>query len=360
MRDPARRPDEEQGAHRPEHGGRLRLAAGHYGIRLGDWLDLSTGINPWGWPVPEPPRTAWSRLPEDDDGLEAAARDYYGTPHLLAVAGSQAAIQALPSLRDHARVGLLHPGYSEHAHAWRRAGHRVASFPAERVDEAAAEADVLVLTHPNNPTGAGFATGRLLDWHAALVERGGWLVVDEAFMDPTPRASLAPFCPRPGLLVLRSLGKFFGLAGARVGFVLAEPRLLAALATLLGPWAVNAPARWVATRALADRAWQENTRRSLPAAQDRLAALLARGGLPVAGGCALFQWVCTPRAARLQEGLARRGILVRLFSDPPSLRFGLPAQESDWRRLETALTELRATIDAAATPAHGEPDEVTV
>jgi cobalamin biosynthetic protein CobC len=167
-------------------------------------------------------------------------------------------------------------------------------------------------------------------------------VVDEAFMDMTPEHSLAPLCPRPGLVVLRSLGKFFGLAGARMGFVVAQPELLGRIEELLGPWAVSAPARWVAARALADREWQHDARRFLATAGERLGALLTRSGLPPAGGCGLFQWVCTPGALRLRDRLASAGILTRLFAEPSSLRFGLPASESDWRRLEDTLVRLQA------------------
>lgn len=321
----------------PEHGGRLRQAARRYGIPLADWLDLSTGINPLGWPVPAPPPAAWTRLPEDQDGLEAAARTYYRTQQLLVVAGSQAAIQALPRLRGHARVSVLDPGYFEHAQAWRHAGHQVTPVTAERLDDAAPTSDVLLLIHPNNPTGARFPLDRLLAWQARLAARDGWLVVDEAFMDVTPETSLARFCPRPGLIVLRSLGKFFGLAGARVGFVLAQPELLERLDALLGPWAVSSPARWVAARALADHAWQHSNRRRLVAAGQRLGAVLTRHGLPPDGGCGLFQWVRAPDAARLQDRLARRGVLTRLFTAPPSLRFGLPGTEAEWERLDATL-----------------------
>ncbi len=136
---------------------------------------------------------------------------------------------------------------------------------------------------------------------------------------------------------MRSLGKFFGLAGARVGFVLAEPALLAALNKVLGPWAVSAPSRWVARAALADTTWQQAARAALPAAGARLAALLRDHGLAPTGGTALFQWVRTPDAADWYERLARQGILTRLFADPPSLRFGLPHHEPDWTRLATAL-----------------------
>lgn len=325
-----------------EHGGRLRLAAARYGIPLADWLDLSTGINPNGWRVPAIPATAWSSLPEDEDGLDEAAHSYYGARALLPVAGSQVAIQALPQLRAPCRVAVIHPGYAEHAHAWRRAGHATRPLAAGDVDDAVAQLDVLVLAHPNNPTGACFTLPQLLDWHAQLAARGGWLIVDEAFMDAAPEHSLAPYCPRPGLIVLRSLGKFFGLAGARVGFVLAEPIRLERLRAQLGPWTVATPSRWLAAQALRDRTWQETARRRLAADGERLATLLRRHGLAPAGGCALFQWVCTPRAVAIHEYLARRGILARLFKEPPSLRFGLPGTEPDWMRLEATLAGMGA------------------
>jgi cobalamin biosynthetic protein CobC len=173
-------------------------------------------------------------------------------------------------------------------------------------------------------------------------------VVDEAFMDATPEYSLCRHSARPGLIVLRSLGKFFGLAGARVGFVYAQPALLAQLHSLLGPWTVNAPARRVAAAALADRAWQAAMRQRLTAEGARLQALLARHGLESDGGCALFQWVRTPRARGVHETLARQGILTRLFAEPSSLRFGLPGREADWARLEVALAGLATPRSAEA------------
>lgn len=322
-----------------DHGGRLRQAARRYDIALADWLDLSTGINPNGWPVPVVPAQSWLRLPEDDDGLQPAAEQYYGASSLLAVAGSQAAIQILPRLRSPGTVAVIAPGYAEHAHAWRQSGHRVLPVAPENVDDVIPQTNVLVLVHPNNPTGTWFGTEQLLDWHAQLATRNDWLIVDEAFVDATPERSLAPFTPRAGLIVLRSLGKFFGLAGARMGFVLAERNLLDPMHSLLGPWSVSGPTRWVAARALADRGWQQTARQRLTHASERLAKLLARHRLAPSGGCALFQWVRTGDALPLHERLARRGVLVRLLAEPPSLRFGLPANEADWARLDTALRE---------------------
>jgi cobalamin biosynthetic protein CobC len=318
------------------HGGRVRTAAARYNIPLAQWLDLSTGINPNGWPVAAIPAALWSRLPEEDDGLEQAARDYYGAEHLLPVAGSQAAIQALPQLRAASRVAVLNPAYAEHAHAWQRAGHAVTAVAADGINTAIAAFDVVVLINPNNPTGARFHREQLLHWHEQLAARNGWLVVDEAFMDCTPEQSLCYHTSVTGLIVLRSLGKFFGLAGARVGFVCAEPSLLAQLNSLLGPWTINAPARHVATQALQDREWQREMRQQLHMNGARLHALLGQHGFSP-GGCALFQWLHTPQAEELHEQLAQKGILTRLFTEPASVRVGLPKDEQGWQRLDVAL-----------------------
>ena len=320
-----------------EHGGRLRQAAAQYAIPVQEWLDLSTGINPQGWPVPAIPPSIWLRLPEDNDGLEQAAREYYGTENLLPVAGSQAAIQTLPKLRAPCTVGVIHPGYAEHAHAWRRAGHRVIQVEVCAVDQYISQLEVLLLINPNNPTGICFSQENLFKWWKNLAARGGWLLVDEAFIDATPGQSLVPHAPKPGLILLRSLGKFFGLAGARVGFVIADPLLLDRLQCELGPWTVAAPSRWIAARALKDKKWQLLARQQLAIARARLAQCLVRHGLQPAGGCALFQWVCTPDAPQIHRALAQRGILTRLFKDPSSLRFGLPGNAGAWRRLDSAL-----------------------
>lgn len=338
-----------------EHGGAIGAAAARYGIAVEDWLDLSTGINSQGWPVPTVPADIWRRLPETNDGLHRVAADYYGSDQLLSVAGSQAVIQALPALRPPCRVGVLNPSYAEHAHAWRRWGHQVEVLPSEAIPETVNRLDVLVVINPNNPTGMRFDPDILLDWHKHLAERGGWLVVDEAFMDATPQASIVAYAGLPGLVILRSLGKFFGLAGARIGFAFAEAEWRARLQEYLGPWTVNGPGRWVAAQALADFAWQEGARARLRRDSDRLTALLGRQGLTVAGGTALFQWSTQPDAEFFQDALARRGILVRRFNDPPSLRLGLPSREADWRRLELAMAGVRAERLTLVGPDRGGP-----
>ncbi|KAA0948289.1 threonine-phosphate decarboxylase [Pseudomonas sp. ANT_H14] len=321
-----------------EHGGRLRKAAMQYGISEADWLDLSSGLAPWPWPIPEVPLRAWARLPETDDGLEAAACEYYGAAQVLPVPGSQAAIQLLPRLRRSDKVGVLSPCYAEHAEAWRRAGYIVREVLEQEVDFFLDSLDVLVVVNPNNPTGLSLTPQRLLDWHARLAQRGGWLVVDEAFMDNTPQLSLASQTHQVGLIVLRSFGKFFGLAGVRLGFVLAERKLLKLLAEQVGPWAVSGPTRMLGQVCLKDVAGHTRQRLRCEEASQRLFELLERHGLRPQGGCALFQWLITDRAEHLHEFMAQRGILLRLFVHDSSLRFGLPGTDADWLRLEQALT----------------------
>ncbi|MDN0075358.1 threonine-phosphate decarboxylase CobD [Crenobacter sp. SG2303] len=324
-----------------EHGGGLIAAARRYGIPREQWLDLSTGLNPQGWLVPALPASCWQRLPEEHDGLEAAAADYYGSVNLLPVAGSQAAIQALPLLRPAGRVGVLSTSYAEHAHAWQRHGLQVMPLEPDAIDAALPTLDVLLLVNPNNPTGQRFSVDTLQGWRATLAERGGWLIVDEAFMDCTPEESLVPQAGLPGLIVLRSLGKFFGLAGARVGFVFAWSELLDALREELGPWTLAGPARAAARLALLDTDWQVTARQRLAADGTRLAALLAEHGLTPTGGTPLFQWLQRSDAQTIHEVLARRGILTRHFAAPASVRFGLPPDEAGWQRLAEALAELR-------------------
>jgi L-threonine-O-3-phosphate decarboxylase len=320
-----------------EHGGRLLRAARIYGIAPADWLDLSTGISPFAWPVPPIPAAAWARLPDDEDGLVEAAQAYYGAPQLLPVAGSQAAIQMLPLLRPTSRVGVIAPGYNEHAQAWQRAGHQVIELAAEELLARADDVDVMVLIHPNNPGGDRFDPATLLACHAHLAVRAGWLIVDEAFMDATPDDSLCSHTTNDGLIVLRSVGKFFGMAGARAGFICANTTLLDAARERLGPWTVSGPARYALRHALADFAWHAQARARLQACSARLAQLLTKHDIAPTAGCAFFQWWRSDGAGDMHRALAAQGILTRLFDQPHSLRFGLPEDDADFERLDAAL-----------------------
>lgn len=331
-----------------EHGGRLNKAAERWGIPRSEWLDLSTGINPNGWPVPEIPAELWQRLPEADDGLDEVIRKWSGAPVSAAcvpVPGSQAAIMALPRLRKSCRVGIPEPGYREHGHCWQQGGHTIVPIGPEQTgggtsgfdDRWLDQLDVLVWINPNNPTGEIIPPSTLLRWHRRLQKRGGWLVVDEAFMDATPAFSLAPHAGLPGLIILRSLGKFFGLAGVRAGAVLTDSVVADALNSALGPWGLSGPARYVMAQALEDIAWQQQTRKGLQSSATRLREVLQSSGLAMVGGGMLFQTVRIDKPQPLADQLAARAVLVRTFQQPGLLRFGLPGKENQWHKLGMAL-----------------------
>ena len=320
-----------------KHGGRLREAAQHYQIPLSEWLDLSTGINPNGYPIPVIPDAVWQRLPEEQDELMTAAQQYYQCQSILAVAGSQAAIQSLPLLRPAGTTGIITPSYAEHAYAWKKAGHKIITMATQEVDQHINQLDTLILVNPNNPTADIFTPKQCLRWLENLNQRQGWLIIDEAFIDCSPELSLSKLSPLKGLIILRSVGKFFGLAGLRAGFVLATPDVLNNLNELLGPWTLSNPSRFVCSHALRDTTWQKQTRQQLQQQSQRLNALLTHYQLKPTGCTQLFQWVQTELANHIHEQLAKQAVFTRFFSQPAILRFGLPANKAEWQHLESAL-----------------------
>ncbi len=314
------------------HGGRLAAARARFPDAPAPWLDLSTGINPRPYPVPPQAFENWGRLPDPADlaGLEAVAAQAFGVDdpaRVVAVPGSETAIRLLPKILPRGRVSLPVPTYSSHPLAWRRVGSEVVADPDE--------ADLCVVVNPNNPDGRSLAPEAVL----ALGQRGA--VVDEAFVECEPSLSVAPFAGAPDherLIVLRSFGKFYGLAGLRLGFVIARPALARRLRETLGEWPLSAPALAAGLAAYPDTAWANATRACLADDAARLDALLARAGFEVVGGTSLFRLARAADATVRFETLARAGILTRPFDhDPSLLRFGLPGFDADWARLAAAL-----------------------
>lgn len=323
----------------PFHGGDLDGAEARFGRPPAGWLDLSTGINRRPYRLDGVPVDAWTQLPQPGAvaaACAAAATCYGASAPVLAAPGTQALIQWLGRLRRPGRVAVIAPTYAEHGAAWQAAGHQVSQV--SRLEDAVAGADVVVAVNPNNPDGRRHPPAPLLAAAAELAGRGGLLVVDEAFADVDPAISLAPAAGRPGLVVLRSFGKFFGLPGARLGFALGPAELLEGLRRGLGPWAVAGPALALAARALTDDGWIAHTRRRLGADAARLDGLLAGAGLEVVGGTDLFRLSAAPPSADLHAFLGRRGILVRQFPERAEwLRWGLPGDEAEFGRLGDAL-----------------------
>jgi len=318
------------------HGGRLGAARTLYPDAPAPWLDLSTGINPWPYPVPALGPEAWSRLPDPDAvaALERAAAAAFGVEdpaRVVAGPGSEALIRRLPGLLPARRVGVPARTYGGHAEAWRRAGAACLADDAESID-------LRVVVNPNNPDGLALSPDQVLG-----LTRGG-LIVDEAFADLDPALSVAPLAGAPGherLIVLRSFGKFHGLAGLRLGFLIGEPALASRARRALGDWPVSGPAIAVGLAAYADPDWAARTRRRLTRAAARLDALLRAAGFEIVGGTALFRLARAADAPRRFEALARAGILTRPFAwDETLIRFGLPGPTPDWRRLADALETL--------------------
>ncbi|GAA0586768.1 threonine-phosphate decarboxylase CobD [Caenispirillum bisanense] len=329
-----------------DHGGNLAAAAAAFGRPRDQWLDLSTGITPRPYPVPPLPAEAWTRLPEPADlaRLLDAARSGYAvadTAAVVAAPGTQALIQWLPRLRRPGRVAVVGPTYGEHARAWAAVGHTVRDpLPLETVEAeaAAGRLEVAVVVNPNNPDGRRLDPDRLLALAARLAGGGGWLVVDEAFADVTPELSLCPRAGGAGLVILRSPGKFHGLAGLRLGLCAGDAAVAEALTSALGPWAVSGPALAVGTAALADLAWAAAARHWLERQAAALDSVLTAAGLPVAGGTSLFRLVATPQAEAVFARLCRAGILTRPFAYAPTwLRLGLPGDDAGLSRLAAAL-----------------------
>ena len=323
------------------HGGHLGAARLAFAAAPEPWIDLSTGINGEPYPVGPIDPAAWARLPEPP-ALEAlcaaAARAYGADPaDVVAAPGTQALIQLLPRLMPAARVGVLGPTYAEHARAWRDAG---ASVETVADPDDLGQFDVAVVVNPNNPDGRVLTPAHLL----AAAPRNGLLIVDEAFADLMPEGtSLVPHRPGRGVVVLRSFGKTYGLAGVRLGFAVASPTVAATIRSGLGPWAVSGPAIEIGTRALDDHVWRREARTRLDAQAARLDACLGAAGATVIGGTPLFRLAEVDDGAGWFHHLARHGILVRPFAERPRwLRLGIPAQPWQWDRLALALESRRA------------------
>ena len=306
-----------------DHGGGIDNAIARFGGTRDDWIDLSTGINPVPYPIPSLPPDAWTALPDQAAfaRLEAAARRFWAVPDEAAVlpaTGASAIIAALPRVLAGKTVDIAKPTYNEHAAAFAAAGWQVVSR----------DADAQVVVHPNNPDGRIWQAD---DLHA------GTVIIDESFCDVIPDRSLIGLAGRPRHLVLKSFGKFWGLAGLRLGFIIGDPTLIAALRDLLGPWQVSGPALAIGATALADEGWADATRSRLAADAARLDRIMQVHGATPIGGTSLFRLYSVTDAKALQDHLASRHIWTRIFPYSDNwIRLGLPAPDG-WARLEAAL-----------------------
>ncbi|MDQ2076738.1 threonine-phosphate decarboxylase [Marinimicrobium sp. ABcell2] len=353
----------------PAHGGDLEYARRVFGEPATGWQDLSTGVSPWVYPVAEVPADVWQRLPGNNDDLCQAADDYYGVAAnaVVPVPGSQVAIARIPHLVTPGRVAIPTLGYSGHSQAWRAAGHTVTTYSTfeELLLLLQREAvEHVVLVNPNNPTGERFGVDFIRQVCQALDGRGV-VLLDEAFADAFPELSATDLLDEfPDLWILRSMGKFFGLAGLRLGFLLGQGELANQLSESLEPWGISHPAQWLGSRALRDRDWQHTQRLRIQAAEQALVQLwrdYLSGGFSVrSAGLFVTLQGDGKTLFDLYQALGQRGLFLRWcdWSDEamgehtqPWLRCGLP--DDGGARLQQALAELACTQpDYTTTQAH--------
>ncbi|WP_417268963.1 threonine-phosphate decarboxylase CobD [Celeribacter sp.] len=310
-----------------DHGGGLDAAVARYGGEKADWIDLSTGINPVSYPLSDIAIDAWAALPDAaaQDGLVQAARAFWKVPHeaaILAAPGASSLIARLPALWPKGRVAIQTPTYNEHAGAFEAHGWDIGASPADK------GTTVQVAVHPNNPDGRMWQAGEF----AAPVT-----VIDESFCDIAPEASHIARTAQPNTIVLKSFGKFWGLAGLRLGFAIGDPDLIHRLSTLIGPWAVSGPALAIGREALRDAAWAEATRRRLADDAARLDGLATAKGASLVGGTPLFRLYEVDDARAWQKRLAEGRVWSRIFPYSDRwIRLGLPAPDG-WDQVEAAL-----------------------
>lgn len=327
------------------HGGRLAEVAQQYQRPLEQWLDLSTGISPWSWPVPTLPAEVWQQLPNDSDDLENIAQGYYrAKKRPLAVPGSQWLIRQLPRFLSSERaVALPLRGYQEHQLAWQSQGYGCVFYSCwselQTLLNDESVAYVLVI-NPNNPTALQFTPQRLLQLEKQLAQRQGLLIVDEAFADSHPDNSLLNYSSLENAVVLRSLGKFFGLAGIRLGFGFLPPKLFSILSLECQPWAVSHPARYIGRRCLQDRTWVAAQNKRLKSASSALLSVLGRLSVPLSQTDYFISVTSEPNyIERLHQHLMQQGVYIRRFEpqgENAMLRFGLCTDEQ-LPRLQLAI-----------------------
>ncbi|WP_298839784.1 threonine-phosphate decarboxylase [uncultured Roseobacter sp.] len=311
-----------------DHGGGLDAATARFGGSRIGWIDLSTGINPQPYPVSHVSADVWTALPDQaaQDALVGAARTFWNVPEgadVLAAPGASALIAALPALSEPGTVTIPAPTYNEHAAAFGAADRSLST------DDTSAQTQVLV--HPNNPDGRLWRTE---DFPAAAASL---TIIDESFCDVLPDASHIALSAEPGYVILKSFGKFWGLAGMRLGFAIAHPGTISVLRDRIGPWAVSGPALQTGATALRDAGWATATRQRLKEDSSRLDSLMSATGAECLGGTTLFRLYSVANAAAMQERLARHHIWSRIFPYSDSwIRLGLPA-EIHWPRVEAAL-----------------------
>ncbi len=324
-----------------EHGGDLDRAITQYGGNRKDWIDLSTGINPYSYPVSNLVSSLSSDFLRDlpdqqliETTAQSARNAYQANFSGLPLAGAQQAIQLFPSIIEvgSKKACILHPSYNEYEAQLQKAGWQITH--CHHLDEMTG-ADCAIIANPNNPDGRQFLPTELLEL-AGIV---GTLIIDESFCDLYPHLSVLPLTTEQhqNIIIFRSFGKFYGLAGLRLGFVFSHSKTLKQFESAAGKWAVSAPALAIGAGALQDENWRQQTMAKLTHDAKRLDRIAHQNGLHLIGGTDLFRLYQWDNAKNMQDKLAGHKIWSRIFSYSENwIRLGIPTDDS-WERVQRAL-----------------------
>ena len=330
-----------------QHGGNKTAAARAYGVEPSEMIDLSTGISPRPYPLDlgafelsdliELPQA------EDAEHLTQVMTSSWHIPDsakLALASGSGAIISLMPHLYqgDKRHVYCPEPVYSEHVIAWQNAGYTIITYDAGAIPDVDwGRAAAILAVQPGNPMGHIAPPS---DWLALMSDAAAhnvMVIFDEAFIDLAPQLSLIPHMGQKGQIVIRSFGKFYGLAGVRLGAAIGHPDDITALYHLMGPWAVSTMALRFGAAAIADHAWADDQRRWLSDRMTFLKEGLAARNVTIVGGTDLYLLIDVADAARLQDDLARQGFWTRIFdSNPRWMRLGLAHDDAIMARFLTA------------------------
>tara|TARA_Y100000746_G_C15433819_1_gene419786 strand:+ start:130 stop:1077 length:948 start_codon:yes stop_codon:yes gene_type:complete len=308
-----------------KHGGKLDSVIDQYGGKKSEWLDLSTGINPTPYPFKKVDKISWNRLPDDNAfaSLYKAARNFWGLPkssHILGASGVSSLIALIPFLQPFKTVSIQNPTYSEYELSFKRFGCKVVETGGE----------INVVVNPNNPD------GKIQIKHDVIKNHKKVTIIDESFCDLSPENSLLDLADHPGIIVLKSFGKFWGLAGLRLGFAIGTPQTISPVKDVLGPWQISGPALAIGHQALTDTLWAKKTRLELAKSAIRLDLIM--NDYKLVGGTNLYRLYHAQDSHYLTQHLASHKILVRNFDYNKNwVRIGIPGQESDWERLDKAI-----------------------
>jgi cobalamin biosynthetic protein CobC len=332
------------------HGGQLENIKRAYPNQALPWIDLSTGISPYAYTVSDNDiRTIDLKcLPQDHNCLTQAAYEYYGTKQLSVIPGSMWAIQMLPVIRkltanDPRPVLLPRQGFNEHGKAWTGQGYNIETYERLPTLDQLNRAQVCIVINPNNPTGSLIEMAELTGILNILSASNAWLIVDEAFIDPYQnlKYSMSSQTNKEGLIVLRSFGKFFGLAGLRLGAILANKEIQIQVSMMLNNWSLSNVSQAIGQKAWQDKAWQAETKDKLIISGERLQTLFTKLNYKTVG-TVFFQTLYMANAKEFYQYLLSSGIYTRFLDKQDGVRFGLPSLESQWERLELVITSFKS------------------